>query len=135
MHNKNSILGCLAPNIQRGNVGSTGINMEKEFIQLDDGMRMKNIENNSLFSVDYLEIEPGSIEENVYHDRLVEWLYILEGELEFYLDKKIFSIKKGESVFIDKYSVHGSVNKTSGIVKMLSVCSPPFEISDMKKCD
>lgn len=107
--------------------------MDNNFIKLDDGMVMKNIENNPLFSVDYLEIEPGAIEENIYHEHLTEWIYLTEGELEFFLDGEVFTLKKGEYVHINKNAVHGSVNKTKKLVKMISVCSPPFQILDMKK--
>lgn len=105
----------------------------EEIIWLEDDMFMKNISKFDGFSVDYLEILPGAIESNVIHRQCDEFIYILQGELMFNLNGNSFLLKSGEHVNIPQNTIHGSINQTNDNVKVLSVCSPPFELSFMTK--
>jgi quercetin dioxygenase-like cupin family protein len=40
------------------------------------------------------------------HEREDEWLYVLEGEIEAYVDAEVFNIKSGESVFLPRLRPH-----------------------------
>lgn len=64
---------------------------------------------------------------HVYHS---EHVYVLAGEGDMLLGKKIIHIKKGDVIFIPKKTVH-SVKVTSDIpMKVLSIQAPKFEGKD-----
>ena len=106
-----------------------------DIIWLEDDMFMKNIALFSSFSVDYIEILPGAVESGVIHEQCDEWIYILQGELEFYLNGGVFLLKTGDYINVPRKSIHGSINKTHSVVTLLSVCSPPFKLDYMTKVE
>lgn len=109
--------------------------MDNKKIWLEKDMYMINIAAMPGFSVDFLEIFPSAIEENVYHDDCDEWIYVIEGTLVFFKDGQEIELKQGEYISIPKNTVHGSINKTDSSVKILAVCNPPFQLDFMKKVE
>ena len=109
--------------------------MEKnnDIIWLERDMYMKNLVKFDGFSVDYIEIMPGAVEENVVHTQCDEWIYVLRGELLFMIDGEKVLMREGDYVNVPKNSIHGSVNETDQNVSILSVCNPPFELEFMAK--
>lgn len=105
----------------------------KNIVWLEKDMFMKNLVVFDGFSVDYIEILPGAIEESVVHTQCDEWIYVLEGQLLFNLNDSVFLLKTGEFVNIPRNTIHGSVNESKDNVKLLSVCNPPFELDFMTK--
>jgi mannose-6-phosphate isomerase-like protein (cupin superfamily) len=64
------------------------------------------------------------------HISHTEHVYILEGEGEMLLADKIFSVKKGDMIFIPMNTGH-SIKVTSSVpLKVLSVQSPHFDGKD-----
>lgn len=104
-----------------------------EIIWLEKDMFMKNIGLFGEVSVDYLEILENAIEENVIHYTFDEYLYILEGELLVFKGNEKKLLKENEYIIIPKNTIHGSINKSGKLVKMLSICNPPFTLEDMNK--
>lgn len=102
-------------------------------IWLEEDMFMINIAQFDGFSVDYLEIFPNAIEENVIHNSCDEWIYVLEGSLLFFRGEDKIELNKGDYVEVPINTVHGSINKSNETVKILSVCSPPFQLDFIKK--
>lgn len=56
------------------------------------------------------------------HHEQDEWLYILEGEVDFLVGKKRFRASAGESVFIPRKSPHGF--SPVGVARMIDVFQP-----------
>ena len=62
------------------------------------------------------------------HEFHSENVYVIEGEGEMVVDKDTFNIKPGSYVFIPTNTVHSvTVDKSKGIMKVLSVQSPFFD--------
>lgn len=104
-----------------------------DMIWLEKDMGMINLALFGDVSIDYLEILPGAIESNVVHYGFDEWIYVLEGELLFVHGKNTIAMRKGAHIYVPRNTVHGSDNQSGEIVKLLSVCNPPFLLSDMNK--
>ena len=85
------------------------------------------------FSVDYIVILPGAIENNIVHFECDEWLYVLSGELQVFINERKKRVKEGDSVQIPRGTIHGSKNESAQKVNILSVCSPPFKLEYMNK--
>ena len=59
-----------------------------------------------------------------------EHVYILDGTGEMTLDKKTFSVKKGDMIFIPKNTFHSLKVTSATPVKVLSVQAPLFDGKD-----
>ena len=63
-------------------------------------------DNNGAFDVDIAKIRPGIEPPPHVHAREDEFLYILSGEMNFYVDGKVFSAGAGECVFLPRRKPH-----------------------------
>jgi CMP-N-acetylneuraminic acid synthetase/quercetin dioxygenase-like cupin family protein len=65
--------------------------------------RVINTENNSATVISQL---PGEGNRRHYHPNWNEWWFIIQGEWEWEIEGKIYLVKKGDIVFIEKMKVH-----------------------------
>ncbi|MDI6104309.1 cupin domain-containing protein [Actinoplanes sp. NEAU-A12] len=101
-----------------------------EPIQLSTHMWMRTLVDLGTLSLDYLEIQPGSIRTPVVHDNCDELSYILSGELEFHLGDQKRVMRAGEAIGVPRGVPHGSVNHGPEVVRMLAANSPAFRLED-----
>jgi mannose-6-phosphate isomerase-like protein (cupin superfamily) len=98
-----------------------------EKIQLSEQMWMRELCRLEAVSVDFIEIAPGAHKEAVVHWECDEVLFILEGELELLVGESRRNVRAGDCIPIPRNTVHGSVNHTSAVVRMLAINSPPYQ--------
>jgi mannose-6-phosphate isomerase-like protein (cupin superfamily) len=79
-------------------------------------------------SMDLIEIPPGHIKEPVLHYECEEILYILEGTLELIVGAQTRIMNTGDHVLLPRGTVHGSVNRSGRVVRMLAANSPAYKI-------
>lgn len=106
---------------------------ESNKVWLEKDMWMINLVKFESFSVDFIQIEIDAIEKDVIHTECDEWIYVLSGTLIFFIDGREILLHQGDHIAIPINTVHGSINQSKEIVKLLSVCSPPFEEKFMQK--
>ncbi len=58
------------------------------------------------------------------HPHQEEVLYVLEGQVEQWVDKKKSTLGRGDSAFIPADTVHGSFNLVEGKAKLLAILGP-----------
>ena len=89
---------------------------------------LKSIDGDSL-STSFCIIIPNEVKPHK-HVQHSEQVYVLKGEGEMKLGDKIFTIKKGDLIFIPKNTVHAV--KSTGVepLKVISIQSPRFDGSD-----
>ena len=59
-----------------------------------------------------------------YHPRQEEIIYVLDGEIEQWLETEKRTLKKGDAAFIGPGVVHGSFNTTGKTAQLIAVLSP-----------
>ena len=59
-----------------------------------------------------------------YHKVMEENFYILEGEVDIYVDGVKHTVKKGQLIHIEPNEVHYVVNNSDSVVKMISTLAP-----------
>ena len=97
---------------------------------LTDTMPMVTLGDVGTLSMDYVVIEPGSVRTPVYHEHLDEIVFLVSGELEFFLDGKMFMLRAGQAVRIPRGMKHGSRNSCGQHVVMIAADSPAFSPDD-----
>ena len=71
-----------------------------------------------------VNFEPGGHHNFHYHPGQEEVIYLLEGELEQWVETEHQVLKPGDSVFIGKDAVHASFNISKGTAKLFVVVGP-----------
>ena len=66
-------------------------------------------------------IEPGMGHDFHYHDEREEFLYILEGTIEQWVEKEKRICKPGDVIYVPPGVVHGSFNVGEGTAKLLAI--------------
>ena len=79
----------------------------------------KAIDNQS-FQISLVTLEPGNTRPKV-STAAFEFLYILEGEIEYHIANDILILKKGESFFFDGNLPHVPLNKTEKQVSYIVI--------------
>lgn len=69
-------------------------------------------------------LEPGCGHNFHLHPRQEEIIYVLEGEIEQWLETEKRTLKKGDAVFIGMGTVHGSFNVAADTARLLVVLAP-----------
>ena len=95
-------------------------------VWLTDTMSMQNLVDMPALSMDRLTILPGAVRTPVVHHECDELLYLLEGELEVFVNQRRWTVRAGDAVSIPRGTVHGSVNTSGAPVIMLAANSPAF---------
>lgn len=75
---------------------------------------------NQPFQISLVTLQPNNVRPKVTTDAF-EFLYILEGEIEYHISKDIVLLKKGESFFFDGNLPHVPLNKTSEVVSYIVI--------------
>jgi quercetin dioxygenase-like cupin family protein len=71
-----------------------------------------------------LELQPGFGHNFHHHPRQEETIYVMEGEVEQWLEKEKRILRAGEAVFIGAGVVHASFNLSPRAAKLMVVLSP-----------
>ncbi len=66
-----------------------------------------------------------------YHKTSEEIYYVISGSGKVRVGKTIEKIKEGEAVYIPIRAAHALENTRDSKMKILAVCSPPYQDSDM----
>ena len=82
-------------------------------------------------SFDYIVVSPHAVEEEIFHKKANEILYIIEGSLEALLDGQTHSLKAGDYVVLPKETRHKFINRSDRDAKLISFCAPGFSDSDV----
>ncbi|MEM7117729.1 MAG: cupin domain-containing protein [Chloroflexota bacterium] len=77
---------------------------------------------------------PGSGPPPHYHENEDEWFYLLEGELEFFVDGVWREVKAGTAVFIPRNTIHTFKNTGDTPLKMLIQTTPAGFETFFKRC-
>jgi len=59
-----------------------------------------------------------------YHNVMEENFFILEGEVDIFVDGVKHTVKKGQLIHIEPNEVHYVVNNSNSVVKMISTLAP-----------
>lgn len=59
-----------------------------------------------------------------YHNVMEENFYILEGEVDIFVDGVKHTVKKGQLIHIEPNEVHYVINNSNSVVKMISTLAP-----------
>lgn len=74
----------------------------------------------------YYEVQPGGESgKEAYHHQGEEFVFVLEGELEVYIDENIYVLNEGDSLYFLSTKKHKFKNKSNSICKVLWVVTPP----------
>lgn len=83
-------------------------------------------------------VEPGCGHDFHKHPNQEEVIYVLEGEVEQWIDTEKRTLKKGDSVFLGRGVVHATFNNSDRPFKTLALLGPcigveGYELVDMEK--
>ncbi len=67
-----------------------------------------------------------------YHNIMEENFYILEGEVDIEVDGVVNTLKKGQMIHIEPKEVHYVINRSNGVVKMISTLAPYEEVDKVE---
>lgn len=109
------------------------LNSYQKLKELDHGISYSTICDLETMSLDYIVIEPMSVEEPIIHRLTDEIIFVLEGELEGTVNNVKRTIKKGDAVAIKKGVPHSFINKSEFTAKIISVCNPSYTPDDVHK--
>lgn len=59
-----------------------------------------------------------------YHNIMEENFYILQGEVDIVVDNVVHHLTKGQFIHIEPKEVHYVINRSAGIVQMVSTLAP-----------
>ncbi|MCB9988307.1 MAG: cupin domain-containing protein [Rhodospirillales bacterium] len=102
------------------------------------GTDMVALEKNSVLSIDYIEMKPGSEEHTIIHRKTNEMIFITEGAVLSKIGGKEVTLRKGDYVAIPCGTKHMFMNNTNKLVGLISVCTPPYDENDVfndAECD
>ncbi|HVO53075.1 MAG TPA: cupin domain-containing protein [Solirubrobacterales bacterium] len=91
-----------------------------------EGVKMRRLCVLDDLSVDYVEVEPGSVEFRIVHHECDEAWYVLDGVLQAFVGDRQLSVRSGDCVKVPRGTPHGSENRSGEVVKMLVVNGPPW---------
>ncbi len=63
-----------------------------------------------------------------YHNVMEENFYILEGEVDIFVDGVKHTVKKGQLIHIEPNEVHYVINNSNSVVKMISTLAPYMDV-------
>ncbi|QSX05171.1 helix-turn-helix transcriptional regulator [Sedimentibacter sp. zth1] len=84
----------------------------------------KNSPNMEVF---YYKIDPkGWVSDELMLHEADECNYILEGEVEYHIDGKVYTVKKYDTIYIPKNTSHMMYNATDDFVEGIGILTPPM---------
>ena len=101
----------------------------KRIIKRSEGIKLKLPEKlkTRYLTFGISEISPGERTQEHNHAVGEEFILTIEGKGTIFLDKKEYSLKKGDIVFIKEKASHQVVNTGGEILQLLFVVSPPLD--------
>ncbi len=75
-----------------------------------------------------VQFQPGEDFQGHYHEVMEENFYILEGEVDIYVDGVKHTLKEGQFIHIEPNEIHYVVNNGDVPVKMISTLAPYVEV-------
>lgn len=99
---------------------------EKEFRFGDSGPKylMKGPRTN--FAI--VQFQAGQDFQGHYHEIMEENFYILEGEVDIYVDGVKHTLRQGQLIHIEPGEVHYVINNSDSVVRMISTLGPYTEV-------
>lgn len=99
---------------------------EKEFRFGDSGPKylMKGPRTN--FAI--VQFQAGQDFQGHYHEIMEENFYILEGEVDIYVDGVKHTLRQGQPIHIEPGEVHYVINNSDSVVRMISTLGPYTEV-------
>ena len=85
-----------------------------------------SLESGQYFQVKRLHLNPGAKLSLQMHNKRAEHWIVINGEATVTNDKKIFSLKKGESTFIPQGTIHALENQTNEPIEIIEVQSGTY---------
>ncbi|GHV39699.1 polyketide synthase [Spirochaetia bacterium] len=85
---------------------------------------------NSNFAI--VQFTPGSDFRAHYHEVMEENFYILEGTLTIVVDNVTHTLTKGQFIHIEPGEVHYVLNRSDGVVRMVSTLAPFKEVDKIE---
>lgn len=79
----------------------------------------KTLDGNS-FQISHVQLEPGNKRPLVTTDAF-EFLYVIKGEIDYYLDEKLIKLEEGDSLFFDGNIPHVPLNVSKGVISFLVI--------------
>lgn len=71
-----------------------------------------------------VQFQPGQDFKAHYHNTMEENFYIEEGEIDIVVDGKVNHLTKGQFIHIEPSEVHYCINKSNGVIRMISTLAP-----------
>lgn len=100
---------------------------EREYRFGDSGP--KYLRKGPFLSAGLVVFKPGEDFKNHYHVIMEESFFILEGELDFYIDGKLVKCKEGDLITAESGETHYIVNTGENAAKAVFMLAP-FQLSD-----
>ncbi|PKM52089.1 MAG: cupin domain-containing protein [Firmicutes bacterium HGW-Firmicutes-7] len=99
---------------------------DKEFRFGDSGPKylMKGPRTN--FAI--VQFQAGQDFQGHYHEIMEENFYIIEGEVDIYVDGVKHTLKEGQLIHIEPKETHYVINNSNAVVKMISTLGPYVEV-------
>lgn len=94
-----------------------------------EGVKMRRLCVLDDLSVDYVEVEPGSVEFRIVHHECDEAWYVLDGTLRAFVGEREWTAGPGDCVQVPRGTPHGSENSSGAPVRLLVVNGPPWSPS------
>jgi transcriptional regulator with XRE-family HTH domain len=109
------------PRDERTKLKLSNINVELEFIT----PIMKNDEKKPEFEAFIFKLNPNSwISNHSITHGSKEYIYVIQGEIECHAGGKVYSVSRGDSIFIPENSNHLFYNGNSDTSEVLCIISP-----------
>lgn len=81
-------------------------------------------------SVDELSLYGGEVIPLHYHCEIDEIFYVVEGQADLLTRTEQIALKQGDTVVIPRNVMHSISNPYDRVFRVLSICCPPFTMSD-----
>lgn len=80
-----------------------------------------NLPKNENFIIEYLKESDKPVAYPTHFHEYLELYYQLSGERNFFIEDKIYNIKKGDLVLINSYNIHRTTNASNAIYSRISI--------------
>lgn len=75
-----------------------------------------------------VQFQAGEDFQGHYHEIMEENFYILEGEIDIYVDGVKHTLKEGQFIHIEPNEKHYIINNSDSVVRMISTLAPFVEV-------
>ncbi|WP_069998616.1 cupin domain-containing protein [Cellulosilyticum sp. I15G10I2] len=75
-----------------------------------------------------VQFQPGQDFQAHYHNVMEENFYILEGEVDIFVDNVKYTLRQGQIIHIEPKEIHYIINNSDAAVKMISTLAPFMDV-------